>query len=285
MRTGAAALVALVLAAHGAHGEEREPALLSVLTYNTHGLPSWIAGDDPPARYPVLLEKAARFDVVLLQEDFAHQPIVDASKRHPLLVRGNGPASNWPLFAGSGLTLLTRLFAVGAPIGVAYGVCAGWLGGANDCLADKGWLAQRLRAANGAEIDVWNTHLDAGSGTADQAAREAQLDRLAAALEAHSAGRAVIAGGDFNLGWDEPLERAALERFMARAGLALAARTPDGAWDSQLDYLLFRPAAGTTLTVREAGMARAFVQASGEPLSDHPAIFAVFELGRSEPAP
>lgn len=275
----AIALLAMLLPApRAALGEERAPALLSVLTYNTHGLPSWIAGDDPPARYPLLLEKAARFDVVLLQEDFAHQPIVDAGKRHPLLVRGNGPWRGWPLFQGAGLTLLAHLGALASPVLAPYEVCHGWLSDANDCFGHKGWLMQRLQLAGGGAIDVWNTHLDAGAADGDQAARAAQLERLAGALAAHSRGRAVIAGGDFNLDWDEPHERALLERFLAETGLAVAALAPEGAWRSRLDYLLFRPAGATTLAVREAGMAREFVGANGEALSDHPAIFAVFEV-------
>lgn len=270
---------ALLLATSPARAAEPQPASLSVLTYNSHGLPSWIARDDPPARYPLLLEKAARFDVVLLQEDFAHQPIVDAERRHARLVRGNGPWRAWPLLAGSGLTLLTDLAAAAAPAFAPYEVCHGWVSAANDCLGHKGWLFERLALASGASVDLWNTHLDAGPGPGDQAAREAQLERLAGALDEHSAGRAVVLGGDFNLDWDTPHERALLERFLARTGLAIAALTPEGAWDSRLDYLLYRPAADTPLAVREAGMAREFVDALGAPLSDHPAIFAVFELG------
>ena len=256
---------ALLLATSPARAAEPQPASLSVLTYNSHGLPSWIARDDPPARYPLLLEKAARFDVVLLQEDFAHQPIVDAERRHARLVRGNGPWRAWPLLAGSGLTLLTDLAAAAAPAFAPYEVCHGWVSAANDCLGHKGWLFERLALASGASVDLWNTHLDAGPGPG--------------ALDEHSAGRAVVLGGDFNLDWDTPHERALLERFLARTGLAIAALTPEGAWDSRLDYLLYRPAADTPLAVREAGMAREFVDALGAPLSDHPAIFAVFELG------
>lgn len=280
MRRAALAWIALALlcAAPPARAAERERPSLSVLTYNTHGLPSWIAGDDPPARYPLLLEKAARFDVVLLQEDFAHQPIVDARKRHQRLVRGNGPWGTWPFLAGSGLTLLTNLPPLAAPAFAAYGICHGWVSAANDCLGHKGWLFERLALAGGAAVDLWNTHLDAGPGPGDQAAREAQLERLAEALDAHSAGRAVVMGGDFNLDWDTPHERALLERFLARTGLAIAALTPEGAWRSRLDYLLYRPAAGVPLAVREAGMAAEFVDARGAPLSDHPAIYAVFEL-------
>lgn len=248
-----------------------------MLTYNTHGLPSWIAGDDPPARYPQILARAERFDVVLLQEDFAHQPIVDAESRHPRLARGNGPRHRWPLLQGAGLTLLTRLDAVAAPLRAPYRICHGVLGGANDCLGHKGWLAQRLALPNGAAVDVWNTHLDAGGGPGDQAARQAQLGRLAAAIHRESRGHAVIAGGDFNLDWDTPHERALLERFLARTGLSIAALTPEGAWRSRLDYLLYRPAPDVPLAVREAGMARGFVDGEGRPLSDHPAIYAVFE--------
>jgi len=278
------ALAALLPAPRAARAAEPAPVALSVLTYNTHGLPAWIAGDDPAARYPLLLEKAARFDVVLLQEDFAHQTIVDAVKRHPALVRGNGAWHDWPLFQGSGLTLLTRLAMLSSPVLAPYGTCHGWLSAASDCLGNKGYLMQRLRLANGAALDVWNTHLDAGGGPADQATREAQLERLAAAIEANSAGRAVIAGGDFNLDWGEPGERALLERFRARTGLAIAARTPEGAWDSRLDYLLYRDAGGATLAVRDAGMARDFVDPGGAPLSDHPAIFAVFDVRYSSDA-
>jgi len=279
-----AALVALLPAPRAVHAEPRALVSLSVLTYNTHGLPSWLAGDDPPARYPLLLEKAARFDVVLLQEDFAHQPIVDAGKRHPLLVRGNGAWRGWPVFQGAGLTLLAHLAALASPVLAPYELCHGWLSAANDCFGHKGYLMQRLQLAGGAAIDVWNTHLDAGAGDGDQSAREFQLQRLAAAIARHSGARAVIAGGDFNLDWDEPSERALLERFLARAGLAIAARTPEGAWRSRLDYLLYRPAADTALAVREAGMARDFVGPAGAPLSDHPAIFAVFEVGYSSDA-
>lgn len=285
LRFTARALLAALLCASGtARAQERAPVTLSVLTYNTHGLPSWIAGDDPPARYPLLLEKAARFDVVLLQEDFAHQPIVDARKRHPLLVRGNGAWRGWPLFQGAGLTLLAHLAALASPVLAPYELCHGWLSAASDCFGHKGFLMQRLRLAGGGALDVWNTHLDAGGADGDQAARAAQLDRLAAAIERHSRERALIAGGDFNLDWDEPHERALLERFLARTGLAIAARTPEGAWDSRLDYLLFRPGAGAALAVREAGMAEDFRDAAGAPLSDHPAIYAVFEIGHSSDA-
>lgn len=270
-----ALLFALVLAAATARAE---PAELAVLTYNIHGLPDWIARDDPPARIPQILAKATPYDVVLLQEDFAHQPVVDASHRHPHLWRGNGASLGW-IGQGAGLTILSRFASDGAPLAVPYGVCNGWISAANDCLADKGYLHVRLALPGGRALDVWNTHLDAGRDEADHAARVAQLDALAAAIESRSAGRALLAGGDFNLEWDDARDRALLERFAQRLGLSIAAQTPAGAWDGHLDYLLVRGAGDRCVEPADAGKDEAFLDAASRPLSDHPAIRARLRLG------
>lgn len=262
-------LLALVFAAAAARADHVE---LDVLTYNIHGLPSWIAGDDPPARIPQLLAKAEGYDVVLLQEDFFHQGVVDAHKRHPHLWRGQR----------SGLTVLSGFDAVGDAIATPYGVCNGWISAANDCLADKGFLHVRLRLPDGSELDVWNTHLDAGRSDADRDVRASQLAILAAAIETTSAGRAVLVGGDFNLEWDDPADRALLEAFAKRLGLHVAAQTSADGWESHLDYVLVRD--GTDVCMAGGGEKDpSFVDAGGEPLSDHPAIRArLFTSGCDE---
>ncbi len=256
----------------------RDPVPISFLTYNTHGLPAWIARDEPEARFPILLAKAERFDVVLLQEDFAHQALVDERHRHAALVRGNGPSRRWPGFAGSGLTLLTHLEMLEDPVRTPYESCHGWLTAASDCFGNKGFLMQRLRLSNGAEIDVWNTHLEADPGEPDHDVRRQQLELLAGAIESHSAGRPVVIGGDFNLHWDSERDRALLERWMARLGLTLGSMTPAESWDKRLDYLLFRSAPDTTLELRDGGLLCDFIGPLGAPLSDHPAIFATFDV-------
>ena len=255
----------------------REPVSVSFLTYNTHGLPAWIARDDPAARFPRLLEKAERFDVVLLQEDFAHQELVDARHRHGVLVRGNGPRRRWPGFEGSGLTLLTHLEVVEDAVRNAYESCHGWLTAASDCFGHKGYLLQRLVLPNGAEIDVWNTHLEAGGGEPDHAIRREQMEVLAGAIESHSDGRAVVVGGDFNLDWNDDRDRELLEDWLARLGLERAAMTPAGTWGSRLDYLFYRAGPAVELVRTNGGMLCDFIGPRGEPLSDHPAIFATFD--------
>jgi len=254
-----------MLAVSPAHAD---PSEVSLLTYNIHGLPGWIARDDPPARIPKILAQAKAYDVVLLQEDFAYHDAVIAHSPFAVLVRGNEPWARGPLLEGAGLTILSR-FASVASQREAYGVCNGWIAAANDCLGNKGFLMARIALPNGALLDVWNTHLDAGDGDADRAARAAQLERLAAAMETQSAGRPLVVGGDFNLEWDEPRDRALLERFAARLGLHVAAQTPPDGWDSHLDSLWIRG-----VQRADGGKDGRFVQADGEPLSDHPAIFA-----------
>lgn len=256
----------------------RAPVEVSFLSYNTHGLPAWIARDNPEVRFPILLAKAERFDVVLLQEDFAYQKIVDERHHQAALVRGNGPWGEWPGLAGAGLTLLTNLETLGPPVRAPYESCHGWLTAANDCFGNKGFLMQRVALSNGAEIDVWNTHLEADVGDLDSAVRGEQLERLAGAIESHSAGRPVVVGGDFNLHWDDARDRALLERWIARVGLTLGAMTPAGSWDKRIDYLFFRNGPQATLTRRDGGLLCDFIGPLGEPLSDHPAIFATFAV-------
>lgn len=266
----------VALFAAGAAGAE--PVEVAVLTYNIHGLPSWIARDDPPTRIPRILEIAKPYDLVLLQEDFAHHDVVIANNPFPHLVRGNGPWIEAPIFQGAGLTILSRF----APIETArepYGVCNGWLSAANDCFGHKGFVMARLALPGGETLDAWTTHLDAGDTDADRAVRADQLARLTAAIEARSAGRAVVIGGDFNLHWDDAKDRTLLEQFTQRLGLSIAAMTPVGGWDSSLDYLLTRPATGNCLTTLEAGKDERLIDAAGQPLSDHPAIFARLRVG------
>ena len=49
---------------------------IEILVYNTHGLPSAFAGDDPQERFPLIAEKTKSYQLSLLQEDFAHHELL-----------------------------------------------------------------------------------------------------------------------------------------------------------------------------------------------------------------
>ena len=260
-----------------------EPGELSVLSYNTHGLAAWVARDDPERRFPAIGELANGYDVVLLQEDFAHHERLRLGTRHPTVRRGNPSLKPWcPICSGSGLTFLSRWRALEALVNGTYGGCSGWLLGANDCLADKGFQIAELRLPGGVAVHFANTHLDAGMGDHDRQVRGRQLEELAAAIGREVGPGPLVVGGDFNLDAADPRDRALLASFSADLGLRdSGARARPGSPWLVLDYLFFRSGEDVELRVVEAGEDPDFVLRDA-PLSDHPAIFARFLVEAGE---
>jgi endonuclease/exonuclease/phosphatase family metal-dependent hydrolase len=277
-RLGALVLAACAgLAAPAAAGED----VLAVLTYNVHGLPTWVARDDPARRMPVIGARFGAYDVVLVQEDFFFHDRLRAAMTHPIVRRGNPSRMPWcPFCAGSGLTLLARLAprAMAAFEATPYEACAGWLSGGSDCFATKGFQRARLQLPGGAVLDVVNTHLNAGRREADHEVRRRQLEALRTAVAREAGDGALVVGGDFNLDADAPRDVALLRSFASALGLEdTGARPAEGSRFAVIDYLFYRSGSGALLRLLEAGEDEAFVR-DGEPLSDHPALFARFRV-------
>jgi endonuclease/exonuclease/phosphatase family metal-dependent hydrolase len=271
--------LALALALVGGAAQAGE---FSVLSYNTHGLPGWVAGDAPQRRFPRIGALVQRYDVALLQEDFAHHPVLRGAAAPLLLERGNpsrfrGSALCLLFCEGSGLSFATRLPRAWLVdlASRAYEACSGWLGGANDCFATKGFQHARLVLNGALEVHFVNTHLDAGRSAEDRAARRVQLERLRAHLEREAAGAALVLGGDLNLDAADPEDAALRDAFAAALGLEDTGATaaPGAPW-RRLDYLYQRSGSTVRLEVLDAGEAPGFLDGAGGPLSDHPPIFA-----------
>jgi hypothetical protein len=266
-------IVASLLTASPAAGDE-----FTVLSYNTHGLPAWIAGDDPARRFPIIGEKSNAYHVTLIQEDFAHHVALGRGARQPVVERGNPSRfGRWcPVCGGSGLTILSR-FGREDPLELvarAYRDCAGWIGGENDCLASKGFQRMRIQLSGGGELDFVNTHLDAGRSPADREARRSQLDQLRGAIEAEVPAGALILAGDLNLDAADPEDAVLRDAFTSALGLSDSGARGSHRWPI-IDYIFYRGGGGVELEVVEAGEDAGFVH-EGAPLSDHPAIFARF---------
>jgi hypothetical protein len=287
-----AALAALALSlvpAARSHGED-----VSVVSYNVHGLPSWIARDDPESRMPAIGRLLARYDVALVQEVWGFHPLLGSAVGAPIQREGN--AARTPLLGrlsffcggcGAGLSFFAELprERMTAFAAEPYDLCADWLFGANDCWATKGFVFARLRFASGAEVDFYDTHLEAGDGEDDFVVRGEQLEKLRAFVAERSAGRAVILGGDLNLSWDEPRARTLVERFAGALDLRdTGARPRDRSrWPKRIDWILYRDGADLSLSVLEAGEERSFVR-DDAPMSDHPAVFARFRVEKKFPS-
>jgi hypothetical protein len=259
--------------------------VVTVLCYNVRGLPDLVAGDDPASRMRAISQRLDTYDVALVQESWAHGEILAAQAGHATRERSGGVDTGLLFQTGLATFARPRLRAVTRG---SLGACAGWLGGANDCLADKGFLRVRLRLENGAEVDFWNLHLDAGRGAADREARDAQLRRLAERVGRVSGSGALVVAGDFNLDETDDADRALLSRFAGELGLrdSGARSDPDGAFASKrIDFILYRSGAGVALEPEATGEAREFAEGP-TPLSDHPALYARLRVsGRSASGP
>jgi endonuclease/exonuclease/phosphatase family metal-dependent hydrolase len=302
-RTGAVlrgctlAVAILVAAPVPARSSPADATSFSLLSYNVHGLFRLIAKQSPGARSRTIGWLASRYDVVLLQEDFeAHRAIKKEMRGHRAF-RGNGMRLDPRLVAvkallfpaqllvpnfsppyGAGLSTFADPGLVSEPAVVRqrYDACAGWTartGG--DCWATKGFLRVRLRTPGGAEIDVYNTHLDAGPRKASLEARRRQLEQLAAGIERLSPGRAVVVAGDLNSDFSRPGDGDAIMAFRQRTGLQDSGAGPELPFWRERNHVLYRGGPTTALSVEASGEAVEFVNGK-RALSDHPALFVRF---------
>jgi endonuclease/exonuclease/phosphatase family metal-dependent hydrolase len=316
MKTGAliGTAVGLLLAvAPRSSIADSDALMLRVLSYNVHGLPQIAAGDSPVRRLPKIAKLIGeRYDIALLQENFEYPHLVtdnlgDARHEHyhggrDLVAAGFGQRlAQTLLLAPSGLFLgikmpnlsgLTTIasgskdFTMSPLVNEPYVACEGYLFDKNDCLATKGYLGMRVSGPDGLAIDVYNTHLDARSGSSsNRGVRRKQLAQLVTAVRRHSQGRAVIVAGDFNTGHQRPKDFALLKSFRALLGLADSGARRDRSWNGEadVDYILYRSGVGTRLSLDgadvSAGEDRSFRWPDDRVrLSDHPAIFARFKV-------
>jgi endonuclease/exonuclease/phosphatase family metal-dependent hydrolase len=247
--------------------------LLTVLSYNVHGLPDLLVADAPASRMPEISQRLNAYDVALVQESWSYFEALGAQATHPVVERNGGADTG--LFFQTGLATFARPRLRAVTRG-SLGACAGWLDRANDCFADKGFLRVRLALENGAELDVWNLHLDAGDDGTDREARDVQLRRLATRVQALSGAGALVIAGDFNLDETNPADRTLLARLrdelsLSDSGARAAADGPFA--HKHIDFILYRSGAGVVLEPVAAGEAREFSDGP-TPLSDHPALFA-----------
>ena len=261
--------------------EEKKAVELDILVYNTHGLPTIFAKDNPRRRFPKIIELAHAYDVSLFQEDFAHHDLIQTHAHEALLIaRGeNAGVSKCPVCSGSGLTFLSGLTDYGWQVSTSFEpfeTCSGWLRKANDCFAQKGFQIIHLISAEGDRLVLVNTHMDAGRSKFDRSARAAQLDQLIRSIENHVTVEALIVAGDLNLDWDNAEDRLLLLDFRDRLGLTRAenGNQAERGW-TVLDYIFFRNGTQTNLMVLDSGEDKNFVSGA-LPLSDHPALFARF---------
>jgi hypothetical protein len=276
---------------------------ISVLSYNVAGLPQEISSENPQEHIPLISPLLNEYDIVLTQEDFdwwqGVAGTLDFVNYHTRLraqatheyrtdqhpgpeAVGLDPTSR-PLLVGDGLGVLSRLPFTGNTR-VPWTECFGGFdtsdGGAADCLAMKGFAMVTLTLTDGAEVDLYTLHAEAGGTAEDQRLQEQDFDELATFIEDNSAGRAIIIGGDTNLHTDSNhpdgsagADDVIWDGFLERTGLTDACAATDCPDTSSIDKIAYRSGEGVQLTATSHDMPRQrFRSPAGEDLSDHPPV-------------
>lgn len=258
---------------------EQTSGSFSVLTYNVHGLPPAVSDHptDASERMPQISPRLAPYDLIGIQEDFdeaLHADLV-RSADHPIQHHFTDKVSDDRVY-GAGLTLLSRIGTEVEYVEEHYTDCVGYLDGASDCLASKGFQVLTLRLG-GELVDVYNTHHEAGSGDEDNAARRSQVEQVLASMASRSTGRAIIYTGDFNLRPSDPEDVDAIAAY-EDAGLRLSCAEVDCDEPDHIDKIYTRSSESLTLTVSSwANVSADFLDDDGIDLSDHPPISATLD--------
>lgn len=298
-----ATVAALLLVATSSSADAKlQQDNFTLLTYNVRGIPKGLRF--PGRRFPTIGWLANRYDVVLAQEVFGGSRLLIGQMPDKQPFVGVGVLGSpgkvalraltlpftfflpdfWPPF-GSGLITFVehRLLPEGdlteAPEFETspYRECYGWFSAGMDCFARKGYLRVPVQAPGGTLMDVYNTHLDAGTDEESRAARSAQLRELACAIDARDSGRPTIVAGDLNIAYSRKTDGILLSKFRQHLGLADSGAGAENPTWRERDFVLYRDGTDARLIVDRAGEESAFLF-DGYALSDHPALFAEFRV-------
>ena len=270
-------LLNLLIVSINLSSQEFHKETLKMLVYNTHGLPEIFISDNPKKRFPIIGEKTQDFNISLLQEDYAHhEELSSRFAQKSIAIRGPmGGTLSCPFCTGSGLTSIFNLpkdwqIEVESE---AYETCSGWLRGANDCFAYKGFQIIKISTPNQKKFFIVNTHMDAGRRDSDRSSRKIQLDHIVSAIEQREIDEALIVAGDLNLNAKDPKDVLLLEEFKEKLKLndSFEGYKISKKW-SILDYILYRQGSEVEFKLVSVGEDESFVTEEG-PLSDHPALY------------
>jgi endonuclease/exonuclease/phosphatase family metal-dependent hydrolase len=263
-------LVASVQSVRAEPDRVQRQGQVTVVTYNVAGLPEGLSNVHPVQNLPLIGELLSKFDVALVQEDFAYPALLRQRLRLPYksapFVRGQA------LHFGDGLSLFSKL-PLGEVTRASWSACHGIYDSYSDCLTPKGLARSRLELAPGVLVDVYDAHFDAGGGAGDREAREKQQQQLVETMRAASPDRALLLGGDFNLTVEEV---PAFKKRMAELGVVDACselRCPQG-W--RVDRVLYRSGGAVLLKPKGWRLGAGFHDAGGHALSDHDPVVVTF---------
>ncbi|KAI0181768.1 endonuclease exonuclease phosphatase family protein [Hypoxylon sp. FL1284] len=168
----------------------------NILSMNVAGLPEFLNGNEVPGdkttNSKMIGSKFAEYgyDIINVQEDFNYHAYIYDTDTHAYRTATSGGVP-----FGSGLNTLANFNWIDFER-VKWATCSD--ASEADCLTPKGYTFMRVAIDEGAYVDVYNLHADAGTEDEDETARAANLQEVADAIDTRSAGNAVLVYGDTN---------------------------------------------------------------------------------------
>jgi endonuclease/exonuclease/phosphatase family metal-dependent hydrolase len=162
------------------------------------------------------------YDVVVLNEAFTYKQQLLSETTYPYKVTLN--RKSWFDFLDSGLVILSTNPIIKTEW-EHFRTRRRW-----DRLASKGIIFCRIKLPNGEELDVYGTHMQAGSSDTEQDSRDEQARQLAQFILKHSGkeGRQVVLAGDMNMG---PSRNADLQGYSVHYSSFLDAKRRVGTYE------------------------------------------------------
>jgi hypothetical protein len=274
------------------------------LTYNVAGLPElFTSAPNPLGRMPLISKLLNDYDLVLVQEDWltptpnpgapqrGYHEILEDFVTHryrsiPMPIPFGTDPTRPSALLSDGLNEFSRLyFNMYTTEHVRWKECFGDLTtGASDCLALKGFTRTVHKLAEGVEIDVYNLHGEAGSDPKDIPLKQQDFEtELADYINTHSAGHAIILGGDTNLHTGGPPSDSVWQNFRTKTGIKDVCETVAcGADEHQIDKFAYRSSSTVVIEPLSHKFDRAKFSYDGGTLSDHDALEVRFRWSRSD---
>lgn len=258
-----------------------EEGTFSTLTYNVHGLPSQITGDDTTNRMEQIAPKLKEYDFISLQEDFDEE-------NHQILIQDNNFKTvrrfNEKLegkFYGSGLSFISahEMDLPESYTEVHYESCYGEFSNASDCLASKGFQKVRISLSENCFLDFYNTHLEAGGGIEDHEVRVHQVHMLLDAIHQSDGNTIAFLIGDVNLRPSDEMDIDLWNTLLAEGDFTDSCEATSCSENDHIDRVLYWPTnQNQTCSVRATDWynEQHFVDDAGVQLSDHPPIHVDF---------
>ena len=246
--------------------------VVKVISYNIHGLPPIFTKGNDKERIKFIFENTyKKYDLILFQENWVYQNLLYSYFKNNFIIsdKTNFKRKNNPK-RSSGLNIIYNNIILEEHSQHLFKVCNGWLDNGSDCFASKGFI-QAVFNIDGYAVNLFLTHLDAGSSENDIFSRKKQLLNLESELMRVDNGGPVIVCGDFNI--DYYSDNSLILDFLVRNNLNIIKWDEKEAASEMIDYVFFKNGIDANINLLDYGIDKTLL-----PYSDHPPIYFNFTI-------